>query len=429
VTTRLAIVGGGAKAAAIAAKAHSLTRLGLADIEVTIFERSQVACNWHGDHGYTDGAQGLCTSITRDVGFPYEHDVADVNEYMMSTYSWPAHLVRNGGHTDWVNRHSDRPSHQQFHRYLSEVIALSGAEVLERTEVVGLTPRRRQWLVRARPVGGPARAHGPYDAVVVTGPGPAREDFDLTDHRFFNGEDVWQRLPELMAAIEACDERIVLIGSGGTAAAIAAWLVAAGYGDREIWFVARQATLYTRTANYFEDRVFQDEEIWGQLGPQERRQFVDRLTRSVVWEAVTEQLSLARAIRVQPGRATSVAETDDGVGETLTVMATPSLPGAPPIEIEASAVIDATGFNEWWFVDLLPPDQRATSLALFKKRAETVDYFLRFPWRQRSPQQAPPLHTPTISFAAGPGFNSLMALGLMADRILWPYRTDRLDPG
>ena len=55
----VAIIGGGAKAAAIAAKAAALRAARRADIHVTIFERHAIGAHWDGGHGYTDGTQPL----------------------------------------------------------------------------------------------------------------------------------------------------------------------------------------------------------------------------------------------------------------------------------------------------------------------------------------------------------------------------------
>lgn len=60
-TKNIAVVGGGAKAAALAARAHALRKEGVADIGVTIFEQDEIGANWTGRGGYTDGAQRLCT--------------------------------------------------------------------------------------------------------------------------------------------------------------------------------------------------------------------------------------------------------------------------------------------------------------------------------------------------------------------------------
>lgn len=44
----IAVIGGGAKAAALAVKAFALRKNGVADIAVTIFEKDEVGSNWNG---------------------------------------------------------------------------------------------------------------------------------------------------------------------------------------------------------------------------------------------------------------------------------------------------------------------------------------------------------------------------------------------
>lgn len=69
---KLAVIGAGAKAAAIAAKADCLNRSGLADLQITLFDKGSAADNWSGLAGFTNGSQLLCTPVERDIGFPYD---------------------------------------------------------------------------------------------------------------------------------------------------------------------------------------------------------------------------------------------------------------------------------------------------------------------------------------------------------------------
>lgn len=58
----LAIVGAGAKAVAVAAKAAALRQMGVETVDVVAIERSSVAANWRAGGGWTDGLQRLGTS-------------------------------------------------------------------------------------------------------------------------------------------------------------------------------------------------------------------------------------------------------------------------------------------------------------------------------------------------------------------------------
>ena len=81
----------------------------------------------------------------------------------------------------------------------------------------------------------------------------------------------------------------VIIGAGGTAASVASWLIRRMPWRFPIRIVGREATLFTRSAGYFEDR-FGDDDAWAVLDNEARRKLVDRLTRGVVWQDVIELL-------------------------------------------------------------------------------------------------------------------------------------------
>ncbi|MES2351243.1 MAG: hypothetical protein V4641_27025 [Pseudomonadota bacterium] len=68
---QIAVVGGGAKAAALAAKAFALRKANVANIHITVFEKTEIGAHWTGKNGYTDGEQRLCTPAERDLGYPY----------------------------------------------------------------------------------------------------------------------------------------------------------------------------------------------------------------------------------------------------------------------------------------------------------------------------------------------------------------------
>jgi mycobactin lysine-N-oxygenase len=423
-TKRIAVIGAGAKAAAIAAKADCLYESGLADLEIVVFEKGETADNWSGDGGFTNGSQLLCTPVERDVGFPYD-DVfgPSVSNRMQSHYSWMAFAVQSDdiSYGDWINRGSQRLTHREFAAYLRFVFDQAGVEPLQDTTVTRLTHSKGKWNVTTRPTGGRGEdRHDGFDACIITGPGPAIKTFGaFEDPQLFNGEDVWGRLPALEKFVRDSDERVVIVGGGGAAAAIAAWLIDAGFEDREIAIVAQQATLYTRTGGYFENRVFDDEELWSKLGSKEQTEFVNRISRGVVWESVCERLERARKINLIPGRGKTIAVTKvpPEHPRTLTVYYEAARDPDTPIELEGCAVIDAAGFNPWWFTGLLPGQWQHKSRSTLRREAQKLDYHLRFPVGN-----LPPLHTPVVSHAAGPGYNSLMVLGQMSDRVLAPYQ-------
>lgn len=72
-TGRLAVLGAGAKAVAVAAKAAMLREMGVATPEIVAVERKAVAANWRAGGGWTDGQHRLggTSPEKKDVGFPY----------------------------------------------------------------------------------------------------------------------------------------------------------------------------------------------------------------------------------------------------------------------------------------------------------------------------------------------------------------------
>ncbi len=431
----IAIVGGGPKAAAIAAKAFCLRETRTADIAVTVFEKAQAGANWTGGHGYTNGDQRLCTPAERDMGFPYDPGTfgQPVTDMMLGRFSWNAHLLRQAPEAlaEWVNQGGPPPLHRQFAAYVAEVLAQAlPPQGLVHGEVTALERAQGWWWVQS--ASGGARAwRGGFDAVVITGPGPANDIFPgLSSPRLFNGDSFWRSLPAvrtLLAAAPGDDGEVVIAGGGGTAAAAAAWLAQQDLQGRSIMMVANQAALYTRTNTYFENALFNDANAWAALSPDAQRDFTNRLTRGVVWEAVASTLAQCEALELIPGRAVRAALTPPpppaslpasapAPPPALTVQIAPSNPKMPAFALEADVLIDATGFDRWWFLGLLPAAIEQTLAA----RKDQLERRLRPDLSLRA-KAAPRLHVPGISQNVGPGFTSLMVLGDMADRILEPY--------
>ena len=67
----LAVIGAGPKGLAIAAKRAALLEAGWQVPDLVVIDRSEVAANWSGASGYTDGRQPLSTPPEKDVGYPY----------------------------------------------------------------------------------------------------------------------------------------------------------------------------------------------------------------------------------------------------------------------------------------------------------------------------------------------------------------------
>ena len=419
---RIAVIGAGPKGAAIAAKAWCLNQHEH-EIEVTIFDRHRPGAFWRGDHGYTDGDQRLCTPAERDLGFPYTVDPElPIAEHMQQKFSWQAFLVseaHGGRYSDWLNHGRLPPLHRDFADYLKFAIDRSKALTVT-GDVKSVQIQNGLWKLKLTD-GTMYPADGGYDGLVVTGPGPAKRVVKLDDRRLFDGVDFWKRDKDRKAAIDGLGSLpVVIIGGGGTAAAVTAWFLRNNHRKLRIILLNSQAMLFTRTSNFFESNLFDDEETWKGLKPDERSAFAARLNRGVVWETITSLLSDAENLSLVPGRANGITLGEpegEAVVGPLTVGYANNVTSKG--QLPAGMVIDATGFDEWAFSGLLPPAVRKQTRSTKKRKTLITgikeDLSLNV-------ADAPRLHAPNLSEMIGPGYQSLMVLGAMADKVLGPYR-------
>lgn len=422
---RLAIIGGGPKAAAISAKAACLREIAGIPIEVTVFERDALGGAWTGLHGYSDGLQQLCTPAERDLGYPYDDAEfgPTIVRAMQSEYSWAAHAVEAGIYADWVDRGRPRPTHREFADYVASCVVRSGATVVYGT-VTSLTIAGGKWTVHhSPPAGGASRQAKGFHGVVVTGTGPAAKRITdkVVDIRIFDGVSFWQGLSSIVTLAKATSEPIVIIGSGGTAAATAAWCVRQGLTNEIVIMGGDQAALFARTESVFENRAFRDEEIWESLSSKHRMEFTSRLTRGAVWANVVDQLAHARNVSYRPGRVFAIRHDATTIPPGLVVgYRTSRHPDLDRYEA-AGVVVDATGFDEAWFAELLSKRLRN------KVRKNSAQLRAAMPRDLTLPLGVGArLHAPMMSEAVSPALSSLMALGTVADLVLRPYVDEAL---
>src|ERR1700744_3074526 len=151
----LLIVGAGAKAAAIAAKVDALNRLGLADLTVTIVEKTEPAASWLGLNGMTPGEEPLAVPPIKDVGFPYRSsrqfpEVGDELDAALLPLSWQRHSIERGEYAPWVNSGAPPILHRNYGTYLGWVLerATEGVTTIAgRVVAVSLDEDRRHWVI------------------------------------------------------------------------------------------------------------------------------------------------------------------------------------------------------------------------------------------------------------------------------------------
>jgi mycobactin lysine-N-oxygenase len=404
----LAIIGAGAKAVAVAAKAAVLREMGIEVPEILAIERSGVAANWQAGGGWTDGRQRLGTSPEKDVGFPYRSILvpgrdAEVDEQMMR-FSWQSYLIATDQFVGWIDRGRPAPTHDTWAGYLRWVADVVDLNVV-RGEVVQIAVDGSRWALRTNDSSLFA------DTVMVTGPGQPERSMLSGDPRVLSIAQFWQRAGQHDRIVA---ENVAVIGGGETAASMLNELF--HHRISAITAISPQATLFTRGEGFFENSLFSDPTGWRSLTQAERRDCISRTDRGVFSARVQESLLADERIQHLRGRVARVSDRDSRIWITL---ATENC-GEPHETLHRfDLVIDGSGADPLWFTPLLQPDalnllELGVGGQLTLERLED----------SIGPDLAvagvtPKLVLPNLSgINEGPGFPNLSCLGLLSDRVL-----------
>ncbi|WP_019931183.1 SidA/IucD/PvdA family monooxygenase [Nocardia sp. BMG111209] len=407
----LLVVGGGPKAMAVAAKAHVLRRLGLPAPRVVVVESHAVGGNWLAPGGWTDGRHRLGTSPEKDVGFPYRstwsrgHNRA-IDEAMV-TFGWQAFLIEQGSYAEWIDRGRPSPQHHLWARYLQWVAAKSEVDLVLGT-VRQIRPAADGWLVSVDGTDG-ATSELDADAVMITGPGRSRST--LADHpKLLSIAEFWELAGKRQLPVSS---RAAVIGGGETAGSAMDELI--HHEVLTVSVISPNATLYTRGESYFENTLFSDPAPWAQLSEEQRRDLIRRTDRGVFSVRVQESLLADNRVHHLRGRVLRVGNHGDAVALVLRT-------GPRPDQVQTHTfdlVIDATGGQPLWFLELLDSDatdllELAAGGPLTQARLESViDYDLSVTGLGAR------LYLPNLAgMAQGPGFPNLSCLGELSDRVL-----------
>jgi mycobactin lysine-N-oxygenase len=404
----LAVLGAGAKAVAVAAKASVLREMGVEVPDVIAVERAGVGANWQAGGGWTDGAHRLGTSPEKDVGFPYRSALvprrnAELDE-RMTRYSWQSHLIATASFAEWVDRGRPAPTHRRWGQYLGWVADQVGLNVVH-GEVDGLTVTGDRWALRTDET----TVHA--DALMITGPGQAEKSLLPGNPRVLSIAQFWDRA----AGHDRIDaERVAVIGGGETAATMLYELFR--HRVSTITIISPQVTLFTRGEGFFENSLFSDPTDWTALTLDERRDTLARTDRGVFSANVQEALLVDDRIHHLRGR---VAHAVDRHGQIRLTLSTNR--GSEHLETVHGfdLVVDGSGADPLWFQSLFSQEV----LDLFELRLggpltadrlqEAIGYDLAVTGA------APKLFLPTLSgLTQGPGFPNLSCLGLLSDRVL-----------
>ena len=407
-TGRLAILGAGAKAVAVAAKAATLRDMGVDTPEIVAVECTGVGANWRAGGGWTDGQHRLGTSPEKDVGFPYRSTIlpgrnGELDQRMMRL-SWQAYLVAIGRFAEWVDRGKPAPTHETWAAYLNWVADAAALNVVD-GEVIRLSLADQSWVLHTRDSTVTA------DAVMITGPGQSDRSVLPGHPQVLSIAQFWQ----LSASNDRIDaERVAVIGGGETAASMLNELFR--HRVSTITVISPQPTLFTRGESYFENRMFSDPTDWAGLTLAERRDVMARTDRGVFSARVQDSLLADDRIRHLRGRVAHGVPAGDRIRITLqTDRHGERLETVHGFDL----VIDGSGADSLWFLPLLGEDV-----------LDLLELRLNGPLTSDRLQQAigddlalagvqPKLFLPNLSgLNQGPGFPNLSCLGLLSDRVL-----------
>lgn len=404
----LAIVGAGAKAVAVAAKAAALRQMGIDTVDIVAIERSAVAANWRAGGGWTDGRQRLGTSPEKDVGFPYRSALvpgrnAELNDRMMR-WSWQSYLVATDQFVGWVDRGRPAPTHNTWAQYLRWVADVAGLNVIY-GELVKISIDGLRWILHTR------ESRLPADTLMITGPGQPERSILSGDPRMLSIAQFWRRAASEDRIIA---ENVAVIGGGETAASMLDEL--SHQRVSTITAISPQATLFTRGEGYFENSLFSDPTNWRSLTRAERRECIARTDRGVFSSRVQDSLLADERIKHLRGRVVHAVDRDNRIWITLHTDR-----GGEQIETVHAfdLVIDGSGADPLWFLPLLS-----------KNALDSMELCLGGPADSERVEESigpdlavrdltPKLVLPNLSgLNAGPGFPNLSCLGLLSDRVL-----------
>ena len=428
------IVGAGAKAAALAAKVHTINSLGLAEISMTVIEKTEPAASWLGRNGMTSGEEPLAIPPIKDIGFPYQSsrqfgELGDRIDAELLPFTWQRFAMERHEYAAWVNSGSPSVMHKDYGEYLGWVLerATEGVTVYGgRVTEVSLSEDRDSWEVEVAERGRPEDPeHHSGRTLVLTGPGV---------HRHFPHD------PEVESRVFHCDSRrdefvrvpedeeveIAIIGGGESALSALVFL-------RDLRPAAR-LTVYTPTLplsrgeSFLENRVFADPDNvdWEHLDIETRRDFVKHCDRGVFDQTVLARIADDDHLSFLCGRAVHVSLSDDGEGALLEFES----PSEGMCSQRYDFVINCTGFDLLRQLRGLFPD------AVRDEVEEQCGPLWDSPPKFEVPigrgleleGVRPRLHIPGLGgLRQGPGFANLGSLGLLANRVLQPLLSE-LDP-
>lgn len=416
----LAVLGGGPKAVALAAKAHVLNELGYGPLRVALVERREVAASWTGRHGFTNGAELLGTRPEKDVGFPYQStDRFGASgrqiDAAMFRFSWQNYLVQAGEYRRWVDSGVPNPSHNELARYLAWVLdQVVDGVWFHRAEVTGLALQADAWRLSCRNADGTTESIVAERGLVLTGPGEPKSlpYAQEVAHRIIRPA---MTADELRAVDVPSSGRVCIVGLGESAASVALSLIRSCGPDLDLTFVAPSLP-YSRAESFLENAVYSDPELmaWQRLSEGDRREFVRRTDRGVMSPAALSQLARHRKLSFVLGRVVRIALSRNGLARVEV--------GQPDeiVRQEFDAVAICIGSSPLGaLLGLLKASRAEVEAKLGCSLSDESSVVRHMDGALALRGLVPRLHLPALAgLAHGPGFANLSCLGKLSDVIL-----------
>jgi mycobactin lysine-N-oxygenase len=422
--TDLLVLGAGAKGTAIAMKAHVLNSVGLGPITLTVVESTGPAAAWRDGEGVTSSREILGLSPSKDVGFPYQgarafgEAGAEVNRAAMA-FSWQRYLIDEGRYAEWIDAGCPSVQRRVFGDYLAWVLAhaTNGVSVVRgRVAHLSLSPEADRWLVEIEDPTQPRRYA--CKAFVLTGQGAQRllPHDDGAAARVLDCESGRMEIARVQPEVSS---DIAIVGGGESALSCVEFV----RGRRP----DAQLTIYTaslpmsRVESFLENRVFSrpDEINWTSLSVEQRRDFVERSDRGVFGADRVSPFAYDEGCRFVGGRVTHIATAAAGRKVCVSYTST-----AGALSSEHDYVINCTGYDPLEQLRRLLDDDAQAELgrqvgALWGPACDPDETAIGRALELEGVY--PRVHVPGLAaLSQGPGFSTLGALGLLADRVLEP---------
>ncbi len=420
----LLVVGAGAKGTAIAIKAHVLNSLGLGPATVAVVEARGPAAAWCDGEGVTSSREILGLGPSKDVGFPYQSSRAfgeagpEIDAATMA-FSWQRYLIEEGRYAAWIDAGSPAVQRRVFGAYLAWVLerAGEGVSVLSgQVARLSLDGDGSRWLVDVAAPTGPARIA--CRAFALTGQGVQRViPHDVEAARRVldceSGRMEIARVPSEMSS------DIAIVGSGEAALSCMEF-VRALRPDAQITVYSAELPM-SRVESFLENRVFSrpDDVGWTALSETARRDFIARSDRGVFGTERVAPFGYDERFRLVGGRVTHI-DCAHGGRRVRVVYAS----RVGEMEGEHDYVINCTGYDllQQLRVLLAPAAEAELERQIGQVWGRPDD--LAIGRYLELEGLHPRVHIPGLAaLSQGPGFSTLGALGLVADRTLEPLYT------